>query len=132
MLQEKLLRFVGNVRPLGFVHDIIGTRFDEFAYELSSHDIMLFFLKGTLHKRYLFFLTVKLLNFHWHSAPKLRSWIYNLCGNEYFKNSTTVRSRYWKMFWKINISQVSRNIERFQIRVKSSQNTLRNTLLVKL
>ena len=64
MLQEKLLRFVGNVRPLGFVHDIIGTRFDEFAYELSSHDIMLFFLKGALHKRYLFFLTVKLLNFH--------------------------------------------------------------------
>ena len=53
MLQEKLLRFVDNICLPGFVHNIIGTRFDELAYELNSRDIMLFCLKGTFHQRYI-------------------------------------------------------------------------------
>ena len=52
MLQVKLLRFVDNVRLSGFMHKITGTHFDEFGYEYSSHNIMLFCLKGTFHKRH--------------------------------------------------------------------------------
>ena len=52
MLQVKLLRFLDNVRLSGFMHNVTGTHFDEFAYEISSHNIMLFCLKGTFHKRH--------------------------------------------------------------------------------
>ena len=61
-----LVDSIGDLLQLVFrnFHKITGTHFEEFAYELSSHSIMLFCLKGTFHKKH--FPSVAFLNFHCH------------------------------------------------------------------